>query len=688
MSMTTAERVRNYRARRKETGGEDTSRRNSSLHYRKWYKKNVQEARASLPFIGCDGEGAGKDELGRQQYMLFRMGERELFTGEPLTTYELLDFICREPAGTILVGFAFGYDVTMILRDLSTERQQRLLAPRIFGQGKSPYTWWREFNIDYLPRQFLRVQRCETFFDEFGNERRRAIPGSTRTIWETFGFFQKSFVKCLRDFKVAPDPVLEDIASTKDKRGGDDWHIGDHERHYCALECDMLALLMTRLRSYCTEADIYPKSWSGAGKLAEALHGKHETMRAPKDETQRTWPREVEDYANRAYYGGRFEITTVGKIEGTVYEYDICSAYPSAMRGLPCLRHGGWRFEQSTGALPKAELYVAHVSFSKRGELAPYIGSLGGLPVRLKTGHLCWPLASAGHYWSDEIRSAVALGHKVKCHGAWVYEPKCECELFDWVEPLYDYRKSIGSQGPGYPIKLGINSLYGKLAQRRGHGVYCNMIWAGLITARTRALLNQAIALDPNNIVMIATDAVYSRRPLALPIGERLGQWECSELPGLFVVQPGLYWSPGLAKKKSRGLSGKFFEEKGRIEGFQNQWADWLASQNSGLDLDFPSVAVDFEAFIGMKLALARGKPETAGQWVATERKISFDYRRKRNRHIINSGAILTGAIPKAPPSVAHRDFIEAGGAEPWENARLELADQPDYIDLGPPWRD
>lgn len=72
----------------------------------------------SKPFTGCDGEGCGKDELGRQLYMLFRMGERELFTGHHLRTEELLNFICDHPANEILVGFAFGYDVTMILRDL------------------------------------------------------------------------------------------------------------------------------------------------------------------------------------------------------------------------------------------------------------------------------------------------------------------------------------------------------------------------------------------------------------------------------------------------------------------------------------------------------------------------------------------------------------------------------------------
>ena len=63
------------------------------------------------------------------------------------------------------------------------------------------------------------------------------------------------------------------------------------------------------------------------------------------------------------------------------------------------------------------------------------------------------------------------------------------------------------------------------LAQRIGKAAFANMIWAGLITAITRAKLNDAIALDPLNILMLATDALYSLQPLDLPLGDRLGQW-------------------------------------------------------------------------------------------------------------------------------------------------------------------
>jgi hypothetical protein len=267
---------------------------------------------------------------------------------------------------------------------------------------------------------------------------------------------------------------------------------------------------------------------------------------------------------------------------------------------------------------------------------------------------------------------------------------QCNCQAFDWVEPLYDYRQSIGSQGPGYPIKLGINSLYGKLAQRKGNGIYHNMIWAGLITAGTRAKLMSAIALAPEAIIMVATDAVYSLQPLDLPVGKRLGDWELAELEDLFIVQPGLYWSPDKRKKKSRGLSGSFFELEERTQAFENAFSFWQAQDVNGVSEEFPTVTVPVPGFIGLKLALSRNKHEKAGCWVSDTRAISFDYRNKRQLHKWQDGHIITAIKPGSPNlvSLPHRDFLKAGGAEAWETARAALDEQPDYIEFSAPFGD
>jgi len=45
-------------------------------------------------------------------------------------------------------------------------------------------------------------------------------------------------------------------------------------------------------------------------------------------------------------------------------------------------------------------------------------------------------------------------------------------------------------------------------------------------------------------VKMLATDAVFSTRPLPLETGKGLGQWTKKVWPDLFIAKPGVYWSP------------------------------------------------------------------------------------------------------------------------------------------------
>jgi hypothetical protein len=711
-AMTATERSRKYRAECKRLGRPDSSQRYKKQHRaeaRRWANMSVK------PFVGCDGEGCGKDDKGRQLYMLFRMGDRELFTGEPLRTEEILNFICDAPRHAIYVGFAFGYDATMAVRDFSHERLTQLVkdrdqaeadaiaAGRVTLAGKaivSRSTWFKRYNVEYVPKQYFRVSRVTIERNADGREVRVPVPDSSRTIYETFGFFQKSFVKVITEFDCGTAKEREAIAADKARRSSFDG-IGPRERKYCALECDLLAELMEKFRVNCGAADILPRTWNGAGKLAKALHTKNGTM--TRDQVAATVPPAVLDMGGQAYYGGRFEISRGGLIREDVHEYDIGSAYPAAMRELPCLVHGLWKkapASQLAKALVAGKLFVARCSFK-----TPASSPFGGLPIRGKTGSLFWPLQGGGIYWSVEIASAKRLGAKIKFENSgkgkravagWVYEKKCDCCPFAWVQALYDYRKSLDGQR-GHPIKLAINALYGQLVQRVGKGKFVNMVWGSLITAITRARLNDAVARDPGAVVMLATDGIYTTRPLkGLDQGDGLGQWGHKKIPGLFLVQPGLYWSPRQREEKrlaqkSRGLSGQFFAEPGRTESFEAAWLEF-ADHDKRLrgSYPFPQVAVPVPGFIGVKLAVARGKPDLAGCWVQDRRSISFDHSGKRAGYSWNGSHIITR--PKQGSaglvSLPHREFVALGGSDTLEFERLVLDEQPDFIDLSIPFKD
>jgi hypothetical protein len=157
----------------------------------------------------------------------------------------------------------------------------------------------------------------------------------------------------------------------------------------------------------------------------------------------------------------------------------------------------------------------------------------------------------------------------------WVARCDCNCRPFEWVKDLYEERRRIGSNTRGYPLKLGLNSLYGKMAQRCGRGPYHDAVAAGLITASTRARVKEAIGQDPESVIMLATDAVFSTRRLSLDIGEDLGQWEETVWPDLFIAQPGVYWSPSDLQPsvKSRGAPRSIIGEAApRFHGAFTAW--------------------------------------------------------------------------------------------------------------------
>lgn len=665
-----AERARKFRA---EHLGYD--KRKGSRH-----KDRPKGSAADRPFCGCDGEGCGTDDQGRQHYMLFRMGDRELYTGKPLTTRECLRFITEHNPTDILVGFSFGYDITMILRDLDNGRRIKLLEDRPRDKGFTGYTYFHSYGIEYLPKNYIRICRVEESTDADGKLHVKVVKGTTRTIYETFGFFQKSFLRTLKEFHIGQD-YLEMIEANKDARA-QFTHMTDGIREYCRMECVLLADLMDKFRANCAGANIVPRTWNGAGKLAAALHGREGTP--TRAELASIVPKAVEKAGHAAYYGGRFEITRTGPV-GKIYEYDINSAYPAAMRDLPCLIHGKWHKiagETARAAVENGEICVTEVNFRH-----PETAVLCGLPVRKRDMSLFWPRKGNGIYWSVEIRGAMKLGATCKFGKGWAYIKKCDCKPFEWVEPLYEYRKKIGKKAEGYPIKLAINSLYGKLAQRIGARRWGNFIWAGLITSRTRAMLLDAVAIDPKAIAMLATDGVYSVRPLpGLKIGMALGEWECAEHDKLFIVQPGLYW--GCAKPKTRGIPAKFFET--RTEEFEQAWRKYANDTHPVEMRDPPIVRVPMSMFIGIKLAQARGKPETAGQWVNVERAINFDWRNKRSDRVVWRGKTAMLSPHDGAPdlhSVVYDDIAEEMKGE-IDLMRDAASEQPDHVDMSIPWKD
>jgi hypothetical protein len=399
------------------------------------------------------------------------------------------------------------------------------------------------------------------------------------------------------------------------------------------------------------------------------------------------------DMAHAGYYGGRFEVTHIGRLAQTVYEHDIRSAYPAAMLRLPCLRHGRWIKASASeiADLPEDALFVCGARFEHPYRL------LCGLPFRDANGKLSWPRFGNGVYWSLELRSAERLGAIVTYRAGWRFDEGCACKPFAWVADWYQKRRELEAEGRnrGKPVKLAINALYGKTAQRIGKPRWANVIHAGLMTAMTRAAINDAIAgTNLENVVMIATDAVYTiRKPLPLDLGEGMGQWERKRYRSLFLVKPGLYWPsrPHTAefKLKSRGLSQSIVI-KHTLE-FQAAMRRYIKAELKGTYHKIPKVEIIPDLFIGLRLAYRLGDLEAAASWIRKPVFISFDWLDKRGRMRVSLDRKHLILDPLPGSIAAHSNAYRKGAAKPeWadelELDRLHIEDMPDAVELTPPY--
>jgi hypothetical protein len=241
----------------------------------------------------------------------------------------------------------------------------------------------------------------------------------------------------------------------------------------------------------------------------------------------------------------------------------------------------------------------------------------------------------------------------------------------------------LGTSTKGYPLKIALNSLYGKRAQRSGSGPYHDVVEAGLITAITRAQIIAAVGQNPEAVVMVATDAVFSTRPLQLDLGNGLGQWEEKPWPDLFVAQPGVYFSPAKLRDSSDAAVGigdgvKSRGVKRSVIGkaapqFLQTFEEWfeLIQGPGALELVFkerqiPFVPVTVRLFYGNRLSLARGKPWLAGRWSDETRCESFEWDTKRDRMrvVINDHSLTTFPRTLSP-------FDESEGYRPADFDKL-----------------
>jgi hypothetical protein len=519
-----------------------------------------------------------------------------------LDSYSILKWIADLPPRYAYTAFYFSYDVEMWLRDLTWKERETL---RDKGQ-----IHWRGFFIKWIPGKQFRIIR-----DRVADSAREHNPGKDKEhirnrerywvkIWDMYGYFQMSFMRALREWKLGTPEELDLIQRGKDKRS-DFSSVDDEVREYAYQEAKLGVALAGRIRDECKKLDLNLSGLHGAGTIADALFRKYGV--GDYGESPEPPPLEI---VCRSYFGGRFDTSQVGYV-GTLHEYDINSAYPEQIRSLPCLAHTRWEWTRDYQE-DLHSLWYVRWDLDASELWSPF-------PYRTGTGDIRYFRNGAGWYYGCEVQSARKLTKNLQVTQGYRCIRECSHRPFEWMEEIYSQRQALKQVGDLAEkiLKLGMNSAYGKLAESKtNRPYYQNLLLAGIITAMTRAKLMEAVAQSPESVVILATDAVYSSKKLDLPLADNeLGLWEMKTLEDVFVLQNGLYHSTSVDSK------GRLLCDARR--GFAEiDWSEARSKYSDGLS----DILVPSTTFLTWDKASASPKTHNlVCNWVREYKRLSFD---------------------------------------------------------------
>lgn len=498
-------------------------------------KRNRSVDLDSKQFVVWDGEGVNLHGTGRpQSYILFGSSEGYVVDLNGLSTYDCLEHILETGEANpqaVHAGFAFSYDVNMICQSLSPTSLARLHRDGKVRLKRKDDTYM----LTFLKGKYFRVTRYRPEYDRKKNPHAK----TTVTIFDVFSFFMSSFVKAYEDL-IGPVPEVV----KEGKKGRSSFTINEYDTilKYWELEIQLLKELCEELRRRVYNAGLRINQWHGPGALADFAMKQHNI----KQHMAETSP-EIREAARYAYAGGRFELYKMGHVSGPLFGIDINSAYPYAISLLPSLADGYWRHVSNPRRLVRFGVYRVVFDQSQGFEHTP-----SPLFHRDRNHNITFPWRTRGWYWAPEVRMAAKKGARVVEGWEFVHGDE---KPFAWVHDTYATRRDWKARGISaqLALKLLLNAMYGKLAQRVGYDpetgkvpAWHQLEWAGWVTSYVRAMLYEVIDRIPwDNLIAVETDGIYTtKKPEELGIAnsKELGGWEVSQYSELFYVQSGLAW--------------------------------------------------------------------------------------------------------------------------------------------------
>lgn len=485
------------------------------------YGGNPEREYSAIPFterrfVSWDGEGDPR----KSTYYLFGNSDGDHVAAPSLSTVDCLSLIIsKADKDAIHFGFAFGYDVNMILGDLSKNHL------RVLHETNS--VCWKRWRIEHIPRKWFVVTD--------------RVVKRTVKIWDVWSFFMTSALKAWEQYGVE---ISDAVRIGKELRGDRGYEDIAEDMQYWHEENQAYVELMNKLRQSLHAADLYISAWHGPGAIASYSLKKHKI-----DLAMAECPEPVNTAAQYAYGGGRFELLKIGRASCKVYEYDINSAYPFAISQLPNLARGTWIHRDHADIRDISRFGIYRITLNRNPfENANIVKPMPFL-FRDEQGLISYPCVMETWVWSPELWGMQNISG-LTIHEGWEFvEEDLDDRPFAWLAENYATRKRYKREGnqAQHALKLQMNSIYGKQAQRVGwerrqtSPKWHQIEWAGWVTSYCRAMVFRAGVMAGDALIAFETDAVFSTKRLAsrLDIGDNLGQWEETVYDDFVYLQSG-----------------------------------------------------------------------------------------------------------------------------------------------------
>ena len=333
-------------------------------------------------------------------------------------------------------------------------------------------------------------------------------------------------------------------------------------RKYCIQDCIYTKKLSEHwIKVFHDAFDFYPQRFISSGYLAEKVLINNKIYIPKFTEIQY----DIQDIAWKSYYGGRFEILKRGFI-GMAHLYDINSAYPYVFANIPDITKGKWIKRKTIHNDSLLGFFKIQCDIPDCKYIPPF-------PFRTNR-KLIFP--------SGKFVTYCTLAELQTCNNPKYYKILESYQYLD-NNPTYPYKEFIESifqkrmkfkeeNNPlQLPLKVILNSIYGKTAQRIGNkiGNLFSPVIASTITGTTRAMLYEFIQKHQieDDAVSFATDSIITTKKLDVNSADLGGFAYENSGDDVYVLQNGIYRFNGKWKKRGIGnLGNKQIEHLDTIE--------------------------------------------------------------------------------------------------------------------------